>query len=123
MNSFEEIRAAKSDGTAEVTVKLGGAKECAVNGALGAHSDHAGTQFVCYWRETAGSSAEARFRDLVSRLQILIPSNWSVHQENEVDDFTGAEITAWYGVEPGGKHDVRVYLSEQSVSLHITASN
>jgi hypothetical protein len=51
------------------------------------------------------------------------PSNWSTHQENEFDDSTGAEITAWYAIEPGSKHDVRVYVSVESVGLHITAWN
>jgi len=122
-NAFEDIRAAQSDGMAGATVKLGGAKECTVKRALGSPPDHTGTQFVCYWREASGSAAEARFRDLVSRLQVLLPSNWSTHEENELDDSTGVDVTAWYGVEPGGKHDVRVYLSRESVGLHITASN
>jgi hypothetical protein len=122
-NAFADIRTFKSDGTAEATIMLGGAKECTVNGTLGPHSDRRGTQFVCYWRETSGSAAQTKFRDLVSRLQVLIPSNWSTHQENELDDPTGEDITAWYGVEPGGKHDVRVYVSGESVGLHITASN
>jgi hypothetical protein len=122
-NAFEDIRTVKSDGNAEATVQLGGTKECTVKGASGSDSDHRGTQFVCYWREASGSAAEIRFRDLVSRLQVLIPSNWSTHQANEVDEATGADITAWYGVEPGGKQDVRVYVSGESVGLHITASN
>ena len=42
------------------------------------------------------------------------------YQETEMDDFTGADMTAWYAVEPGGKHDVRVYVSAESVGLHIT---
>jgi len=37
-----------------------------------------------------------------------------------MDDFTGADMTAWYAVEPGGKHDVRVYVSAESVGFHIT---
>ena len=78
---------------------------------------------MCYWRETSGSAAEKRFRDLVSRLQVLIPSNWSTHQDTEMDDFIGADMTAWHAVEPGGKHDVRVYVSTESVGLHITAWN
>jgi len=123
VNGFEDIRTVKSDEKAGATVKLEGAKECTVKGALGSPSDSRGTQFVCYWRETSGSAAETRFRDLVSRLQVMIPSNWSTHQENEMDDPTGVDLTAWYGVEPGGKHDVRVYLSGESVGLHIIASN
>jgi hypothetical protein len=124
VNAFEDIRTVKSDGgTAGPTVRLGGAKECIVNGAAESRLNQIGTQFVCYWRETSGSAAENRFRDLVSRLQVLIPSNWSTHQETEMDDFTGADITAWHAVEPGGKHDVRVYVSAESVGLHITAWN
>ncbi|MGB9431796.1 MAG: hypothetical protein WBQ89_06105 [Candidatus Acidiferrum sp.] len=122
-NAFEDIRSVKSDETAPATVKLEGAKACTVNGALPSHTDPTGTQFVCFWREASSSAAEIRFRDLVSRLQVLIPSNWATRQENELDDLTGADMTAWYGVEPGGKHDVRVYVSGESVGLHITASN
>lgn len=124
VGAFAGIRTAKgNDGTTEVTVRLAGAKQCSVKEAPGSQSHGLGTQFVCYWRETSGSAAETRFRDLVSRLQILIPSNWSTHQENELDDSTGAEITAWYAIEPGSKHDVRVYVSVESVGLHVTAWN
>ena len=124
VNAFEEIRTVKSNGgTAAATVRLGEAKECIVNETAEPHPNQIGTQFVCYWRETSGSAAEKRFRDLVSRLQVLIPSNWSTHQETEMDDFTGADTTAWHAVEPGGKHDVRVYVSAESVGLHITAWN
>ena len=122
-NSFEDIRIEKADGTTGTTVKLGGAKECIVNGATGLHSERPEAQFVCYWREASDSAADTRFRDLISRLQVLIPSNWSTHQDNEVDDPTGEDRTVWYGVEPGGKHDVRVYVSGEYVGLHITASN
>ena len=123
-NAFEDIRTVKSDGGASgTTVKLGGAKGCIVKEAAEPSLNQIGTQFVCYWRETSGSAAEKRFRDLVSRLQVLIPSNWSTHQETETDDFTGADMTAWHAVEPGGKHDVRVYVSAESVGLHITAWN
>ena len=122
--AFSGIHTAKgNDGTAEATIRLAGAKQCSVKEAPRSQSHGLGTQFVCYWRETSGSAAETRFRDLVSRLQILIPSNWSTHQENELDDSTGAEITAWYAVEPGSKHDVRVYVSVESVGLHVTAWN
>jgi len=122
--AFAGIRTAKgNDGTTDVTVRLAGAKQCSVKEAFGPRSNGLGTQFVCYWRETSGSAAETRFRDLVSRLQILIPSNWSTRQQTELDDSTGAEITAWYAIEPGSKHDVRVYVSVESVGLHITAWN
>jgi hypothetical protein len=124
VEAFAGILTAKgNDGTTGVTVRLAGAKQCIVKEAPGSQFHGNGTQFVCYWREISGSAAEARFRDLVSRLQILIPSNWSAHQENELDDSTGAEITAWYAIEPGSKHDVRVYVSVESVGLHITVRN
>jgi hypothetical protein len=124
VGAFAGIRTARgNDGTTEVTVRLAGSKQCSVKEAPGSQSHGLGTQFVCYWREASGSAAQTRFRDLVSRLQILIPSNWSTHQENELDDSTGAEITAWYAIEPGSKHDVRVYVSVESVGLHITAWN
>ena len=124
-NAKENVKenAQGNDGSAEVTVKLAGAKQCSVKEVPGSQSSGLGTQFVCYWRENSVSSAEEKFRDLVSRLEILIPSNWATHQENELDDSTGAEITAWYAVEPGGKHDVRVYVSVESVGLHVTARN
>ena len=115
--------AKENDGSADVTVKLAGAKQCSVKEIAGSQPGGLGTQFVCYWREASGSAAQTRFRDLVSRLQILIPSNWSTHQQNELDDSTGAEITAWYAIEPGSKHDVRVYVSVESVGLHVTAWN
>ena len=124
VEAFAGIRTANgNDGTTAVTVRLAGAKQCSVKEAPGSQSHGLGTQFVCYWRETSDSAAETRFRDLVSRLQILIPSNWSTHQGNELDDSTGAEITAWYAIEPGRKHDVRVYVSVDSVGLHFTAWN
>ena|SRR5215813_1356148 len=123
-DAFAGVRTAKgNDGTSEVTFRLAGAKQCSVKEAPRTLSRGLGTQFVCYWRDTSGSAANARFRDLVSRLQILIPSNWSTQQENEVDDFTGAEITAWHAIEPGGKHDVRLYVLVESVGLHVTTWN
>jgi hypothetical protein len=122
VEAFAGIRTVKeNEGTTDVTVRLAGSKQCSVKEAPGSQSHGPGTQFVCYWREASGSAAQTRFRDLVSRLQILIPSNWSTRQENELDDSTGAEITAWYAIEPSSKHDVRVYVSEESVGLHITA--
>ena len=76
---------------------------------------------MCYWQEVSASAGETRFRDLVARLQILVPSNWSSDQENELDEQTGASIVAWHADEPGAKHGVRVYLSTDAVALHITA--
>lgn len=123
-NAFEDLRAVKSKEVATAaTVKLGGAKECSIKSASVSRSNRVGTEFVCYWRETSASAADTRFRDLVSRLHILIPSNWSTHQGNEVDESAGADMTAWSAVAPGGKFDVRVYFSAESVGLHITVWN
>jgi len=99
--------------------KLPGAKDCLVKKAFS--TTDAGAKFVCYWQEVSASAGETRFRDLVARLQILVPSDWSSNQENELDEQTGASIVAWHADEPGAKHDVRVYLSADTVALHITA--
>lgn len=112
-----------NDASADVTVKLPGAKQCRIKEAPASKTGGPGTQFVCYWRENSVSAAEEKFRDLIGRLEILIPSNWETYQENELDDSTGEEITAWVAIEPGGKHDVRVYVSVESVGLHLTARN
>lgn len=122
MNSFEGIHDAKTNGEeSDVDVKLEGATECLVNRATKPHSTVVGEQFVCYWSESSGPSAKTRFLDLVSRVQGLLPSNWSTDQKNERDDLTGANITAWYALEPGGRYDVRIYFSGEDVSLHITS--
>jgi len=119
---FEDIHTANSNAdTSAGMLKLGGAKDCMVKAVKVSPSVDSGTQFVCYWQEASASAAEVRFRDLVSRLQVLVPSNWVTRQENELDEPTGANLTAWDAVEPGNKHDVRVYLSGNSVGLHITA--
>ena len=121
MTSFEEFHAAKTnDEKLDVQVQLEGATECLVNRATRPNSTDVGEQFVCYWSESSGPSAKARFLDLVSRIQSLLPSNWSTDQKKERDDLTGAHVTAWYAVEPGGKYEVRIYFSGEDVSLHIT---
>jgi hypothetical protein len=121
MNSFEDLQAAKTNGEeSDVAVKLEGATECLINRAAKPHSTDFGQQFVCYWSESSGPAAKVRFLDLVSRVQALLPSNWSTHQKNERDDLTGANISAWHALEPGGKYDVRIYFSGEDVSLHIT---
>jgi hypothetical protein len=124
MNSFDDIREAKTNDTiSAATVKLEGAKECIIKGATRPPSNEVGMQFVCHWPETSGPAAEIRFHDLISQVQGLMPSNWSTHQENESDEYTGAKITKWYAIEPGGKHDIRIYVSGEDVGLHITTWN
>ena len=82
-----------------------------------------GTQYACYWPEQSLSAADKRFRDLIARFQVLVPSNWSTREEQVVDDLTGAKITAWLAVEPGDKHEVGIYFSTESVGLHIKSWN
>jgi hypothetical protein len=124
MNSFADIRSAKTnDEISDATVKFEGVKECIVQKATKPHSDEIGIQFVCHWLETSGPTAETRFRDLISRVQGLMPSNWSTQEENESDDYTGSKITKWYAVEPGGQHDIRIYVSGEAVGFHITTWN
>jgi hypothetical protein len=121
MNSFEDIRTARMNGQlSDATVKLEGAKECVIKAAREPAPNEVGTQFVCYWPETSGAEAETRFRDLIARVQAAIPSDWSTRQENESDERTGARTMNWEAIEPGGKHDVRIYLLGDAVGLHIT---
>lgn len=128
-DAFATIRASRSnqstanDTAPEAALKLPGAKLCIVKEAPTSKSGGPGTQFVCYWRENSASTANEKFRDLIGRLEVLIPSDWSTREAKELEDATGAEMTVWYAVEPGGKHDVRVYVSAESVGLHVTARN
>ena len=112
-----EARTTNFDGTPPN--KLPGAKDCQVKKV--SEIPDGGTKFVCYWQEASPSVAETRFHDLVARLEMLVPSNWSSRQENELDEQTGAPLLAWYADEPGAKHGVRVYLSADFVGLHLTA--
>lgn len=124
VNSFDDIRTAKTNGEiSDAAVKLEGAKECIIKGAIRPPSKEVGTEFVCHWPEPSGPAAETRFRDLTARVQVLLPLSWTMHQENESDEDTGAKITKWYAIEPGGKHDVRIYISGDAVGLHITSWN
>ena len=124
MNSFGDLRAAKTNGeTSDATVKLEGAKDCIVKKAAKPASNEVGTEFVCHWPETSGQAAETRFRDLLSRVQALLPSDWTTRLETASDDDTGAKISKWYAIEPGAKHDVRIYVSGDAVGLHITTWN
>lgn len=120
--SFEELQPAGSTtSTTSTTLKLAGARDCSVGAIKSAPSGDAGTQYVCYWQEASASAADTRFRDLVALLQFLVPSNWAARQANEIDEQSGANLTAWHADELGNKHDVRVYLSGNFVALHITA--
>jgi hypothetical protein len=124
VNTFDDLRAAKGNGgTSDATIKLAGAAECVVNATTSSHSNVAGRQYVCYWLETSPSAADARFRDLISRFQVLAPSNWSIRQEDQAEELTGAKVKAWCAVEPTGKQEVCMYIADESVGLHIKAWN
>jgi hypothetical protein len=120
MNSFEDIRTANTNGeSSDATVKLEGARECVIKPATKPSSNGVGTEFVCYWPEISGAETETKFRDLIARVQAVIPLDWSTHQDSELDERTGSKSTKWEAVEPGGKHDVLIYVSGNSVGLHI----
>jgi hypothetical protein len=123
-SAFEDLRAAKTSGAvSDATIKLAGAAQCVVNQISKSGSNDAGTQYLCYWTEASASDADARFRDLVSRLQVLVPSTWAIRQEGQSEELTGIRVTAWLGTAPGAKQEVAVYLSSQSVGLHIKSWN
>jgi len=120
-NSFEDIRAAKTNGVmSDATVTLTGAAECGVNPTSKSHSNVLGMEYVCYWPESSASAADSRFRDLASRLQVLAPSNWSVHQDDQSEDLTGAKVKAWCAIAPDNKQEMCAYISGESVGLHLT---
>ena len=124
VNSFKDLRAAKTTGgLTETTIKLARAGECSVNATSKSRSNDAGTQYVCYWSETSNSAADAIFRDLVSRFQILAPSNWPTREEDQSEELTGVKVRAWCAAESTGKQEVCIYLSGESVGLHIKAWN
>jgi hypothetical protein len=123
-SAFEDLRATKTAVDAsDTTAKLVGATQCAVNTAAKSGSADAGTQYVCYWTEASALAAETRFRDLISRLQILVPSTWTVRQEDQSEELTGTKVTAWLATSPDAKQEVSLYLSSPSVGLHIKSWN
>jgi hypothetical protein len=126
-NRFADLGAVKSGAEvpAEASVAFPGARKCAITVVTRSPSGDAqlsdeGVRFACFWQEPSATAADTRFQDLVSRVQSLIPSEWSARQQEQSDDVTGANMTAWLAVEPGARHDVRLYLSGISVALHIT---
>jgi hypothetical protein len=123
-SAFEDLRAAKTSGAvSDATIKLAGAAQCAVKVTSKSGSNDAATQFVCYWTETPASAADTRFRDLISRLQILVPSNWSIREENQSEELTGVKVKGWCAAAPDDKQEVCTYISGESVGLHIKSRN
>jgi len=112
---------ARTNGFAEPhPAKLPTAKDCLVKVPASGSGAPGVSQFVCYWQEGSPSAGEARFRDLVARLQVLVPSDWSSAQANELDEQTGAPLNAWRANDSGNKYAVRVYLAGEFVGLHIS---
>jgi hypothetical protein len=124
VSSFENLRVAKTNSAdSDVTVKLVGATQCVVNAAAKSHPNELGMQYVCYWQEASASVADTRFRDLASRFQVLAPSSWSIRQEDESEELTGAKVKAWCAVAPDNKQELCTYISGDSVGLHIKSWN
>lgn len=80
-------------------------------------------QYVCYWPENSAATAEKQFRELVSVLQTLVPANWWVHEQSQTDELSGAKMTVWSVQDTTKKPVVRLYLSGESVGLHVDASD
>jgi hypothetical protein len=124
VNGFAELRAANASGAAvDATIKLPEVAQCAVNATLKSGSNAPGAQYVCYWTEASAAAADTRFRDLISRLEILLPSTWTIRQEDQSEELTGTKVAAWLAIAPDAKQEVALYLSSQSVGLHIRSWN
>jgi hypothetical protein len=54
---------------------------------------------------------------------MLIPPSWSVHQQNQADELSGAEITVWTVRDSRNKAAIGIYLNGKSVGLHVSASD
>ena len=133
--SFNAVFAARTDAFAAFREKgsdsadtapalhFAGARKCSLDHASRPDASASGTQFVCRWSEESGVAAAGRFDDIVSHVQNLVPQEWARLQHLEFDNVTGATVKAWSATEPGDKHDVRVYVSGQTVALHITTWN
>src|SRR5262249_6654603 len=123
-DSFATLRSTDpSDTTSENSLKFEGAKKCVIDQTKNDSAGGGGIQCVCHWLEASAPAADTRFDDVVSRVQPLVPQDWSRHQQRQSDEATGAPVRLWSATEPGGKHDVRVYVSGEAVTLHITKWN
>jgi hypothetical protein len=81
------------------------------------------TQYVCYWPESSPAAAESQFETLVSVLEFLIPSTWSARQQSQSDELSGAQVTVWSAHDASNAPAVRLYLSGQSVGLHVSSAS
>jgi hypothetical protein len=149
--SFKELHSQASGSSASeaapspATIKLAGASVCSIsalssdpmrsasNGISrvrltpaamkGKVSPPPAEQYVCYWPESSSAAAESQFHALVSVLEFLIPSTWSAHQQNQTDELSGAQITVWSAHDAGNAPAIGLYLSGQSVGLHVTSAS
>jgi hypothetical protein len=130
--SFQKVFAARNDSFAafrsagvqaedtQPSVRFDGAQQCAVQNASRPDGS-TGVDFVCRWLENSGFAAGSRFQDIISRVRALLPGDWSPNQQTASDNVTGVPVKLWSATEPGGKHDVRIYLSGETVAMHVTA--
>lgn len=147
VNSAAATQSTSSSDSAPAAIKLTGSSYCSVNStpsspmryALSSEVPRAnvrsvattdapisvapGTQYVCYWPENSPSAAEGQFRGLISLLQAMIPSYWSTHEQSQTDELSGAKVTVWSVQDSARKPVVRLYLSGESVGLHVDASD
>jgi hypothetical protein len=149
--SFKELHSgatvsnANASSSSASTIKLAGASACSVSAMpsdtvrsasntisrvrltpatlKGKVSPPQATQYVCYWPENSPAAAESQFHALVSVLEFLIPSTWSAHQLNQSDELSGAQVTVWAAQDAGNAPAIRLYLSGQSVGLHVTSAS
>jgi hypothetical protein len=140
---------AAASAASDTTIKLTGASSCSISALEGDSSRSARTiplsrvrltpasftngnksgappapltQYVCYWPENSRAAAEGEFLNLVAVLQFLIPSTWSVQQQDEADELSGAQVTVWVARDSSSKPAIGLYLSGQSVGLHVASS-
>lgn len=147
VNSAATTQSASGSDPAPTAIKLPGTSYCSVNSVPSAPMRYAsssevaqakvrsvttkevpiaaapGTQYVCYWPENSPTAAESQFRELISLLQTIIPSYWSTHEQSQKDELSGAKVTVWSVHDSARKPVVRLYLSGESVGLHVDASD
>lgn len=139
--------AGAGSGSAAAIVKLSGSSHCTVNSApfsampyspvneasrgnlrsVASRDPSAASppsaQYVCYWPEGSAAAAESQFRGLISLLQTIIPAYWSSQEHDQTDELSGAKVTVWSVQDSARKPVVRLYLSGESVGLHVDASD
>lgn len=143
VNSANNQNAAGAgSGSAAAIVKLSGSSHCTVNSAPpptpSANDSSRGSlrsvasrdpsaaspataQYVCYWPEDSAAAAQSQFRGLISLLQTIIPAYWSSQEQDQTDELSGAKMTVWSVQDSARKPVVRLYLSGESVGLHVDA--